>query len=405
MQVAVLGCGVVGRGTVDLLVENAAHIAARAGAPVTVKYILERRELPDCPYADKLVKDFEVIVNDPEVELVIEAMGGSHPAYEFSLRALSAGKHVVTSNKEVVANFGIELLSAAEENGVQYLFEASVGGGIPVLHPIAEDLSGNGIDSIAGILNGTTNFILTEMFEAGKSFEDALADAQARGYAEANPAADIEGLDACRKIAILTAVATGKLVRTEEIHTEGITRIRAEDVAAAERLGYAIKLLGRMLRTSVGDLFLMVAPFFVPKASPLYPITGVFNGVLVHGNFVDDVLFFGRGAGAAPTASAMVGDVMHIAMGGNRIHRPWSPAVEEDVTDFAHFACHRYLAMKGLDQNALEVIFGATDFIAAEDTVSFLTPELSEQELKDKLTRAEAAGGALCSHIRILSRA
>ena len=402
MQVAVLGCGVVGRGTVDLLVENAEHIAARVGAPVTVKYILERRELPDCPYADKIVKDYDVIVNDPEVDLVIEAMGGSHPAFEFSHRALSAGKHVVTSNKEVVANFGIELLTAAEENGVQYLFEASVGGGIPVLHPIAEDLSGNEIDSIAGILNGTTNFILTEMFEAGKSFGDALADAQARGYAEANPAADVEGLDACRKIAILTAVATGKLVRTEKIHTEGITAIRAEDVAAAERLGYAIKLLGRMLRTSVGDLFLMVAPFFVPKESPLYPITGVFNGVLAHGNFVDDVLFFGRGAGAAPTASAMVGDVMHIATGGHRVHRPWSPAAEEDVTEFAHFACRHYLAVEGLDENALTVIFGATDLAKEEGAVSFLTPELSEQELKDKLARAEVAGGTLRSHIRIL---
>lgn len=405
MQVAVLGCGVVGRGTVDLLVGNAESIAARVGSPVTVKYILERRELPDCPYADKLVKEFDVIVNDPEVDIVIEAMGGSHPAYEFSLRALKAGKHVVTSNKEVVANFGIELLSAAEAHGVQYLFEASVGGGIPVLHPIAEDLSGNVIDSISGILNGTTNFILTEMFEAGKSFEDALADAQARGYAEANPAADIEGLDACRKIAILTAVATGKLVRTERIHTEGITAIRAEDVAAAEKLGYGIKLLGRMLRTTVGDLFLMVAPFFVPKASPLYTVSGVFNGVLVHGNFVDDVLFFGRGAGAAPTASAMVGDVMHIAMGGGRIHPVWAPAAEEDVTDFARFTTCHYLSMKGLDANALEVLFGATEILPMDGAVGFLTPELSEQELNDKLSRADAAGGCLCAHIRLLSRA
>ena len=402
MQIAVLGCGVVGRGTVDLLTENAALIESRVGAPVTVKYILERRDLPDCPYADRLVKDFEVIVSDPEVDLVVEAMGGSHPAYDFSLRALKTGKHVVTSNKEVVANFGIELLTAALENGVQYLFEASVGGGIPVLHPIAEDLSGNTIDSIAGILNGTTNFILTEMFEAGTSFADALADAQARGYAESNPAADIEGLDACRKIAILTAVATGKLVRTDDIYTEGITAIRAEDVAAAERLGYAIKLLGRMLRTPRGDLFLMVAPFLVPQASPLYPITGVFNGVLVHGNFVDDVLFFGRGAGAAPTASAMVGDVMHVAMGGTPVHRPWQAAASGDVTDFAHFTCRRYVALSGIDHNAVNVLFSEAEFLPVDGGVAFLTPELSERELTDKLGRLSAAGGTLLSHIRVL---
>ena len=402
MQVAVLGCGVVGRGTVDLLTENAAVIEPRAGQAVTVKYILERRELPDCPYADKIVRDFEIIAADPEIDLVIEAMGGSHPAYEFSLRALSAGKHVVTSNKEVVANFGPALLAAAEAHRVQYLFEASVGGGIPVIHPLAEDLSGNVIDSIVGILNGTTNFILTEMFEAGKSFEDALADAQARGYAEANPAADVEGLDACRKIAILTAVATGKMVRTDAIHTEGITAIRAEDVRAAEKLGYAIKLLGRMVRTEQGDLFLMVAPFWVYRTSPLYPISGVFNGVLAHGNFVDDVLFFGRGAGAAPTASAMVGDVMHVAMGGHPVHRVWQEAAPSDVTDFAHFTCRRYVVVSGIDHNAAEVIFGEVQFLPAEGGVAFLTGELSESEFANRMARAGAAGATQQSHIRIL---
>ncbi len=402
MQIAVLGCGVVGRGTVDLLSENAQHIAARTGEEVTVKYILERRDLPDSPYADKLTKDYDVIVNDPEVAVVVEAMGGSHPAYEFSKRALSAGKHVVTSNKEVVANFGIDLLATAREAGVQYLFEASVGGGIPVIHPLAEDLGGNTVNSIAGILNGTTNFILTEMFEAGKSFEDALADAQAKGYAEANPAADIEGLDACRKIAILTAVATGKLVPTERIHTEGITKIRALDVKTAEALGYAIKLLGRMIRTEVGDLFLMVAPFLVPKSSPLYPISGVFNGVLVNGNFVDDVLFFGRGAGAAPTASAMVGDVLHLAMGGAPYHRAFEAAGDGDVTDFALFTCRRYLALAGIDKNAAEVFFGGAECIPTEEGLALLTPELSESELTDKLERAGAMGAQLRSHIRIL---
>ncbi len=402
MQVAVLGCGVVGRGTVDLLTANAELIAARAGEAVTVKYILERRELSDCPYADKIVRDFDVIVEDPEVGMVIEAMGGSHPAYEFSLRALEAGKHVVTSNKEVVANFGVVLLEAAEKHGVQYLFEASVGGGIPVLHPLAEDLSGNAIDSIAGILNGTTNFILTEMFERGKSFADALADAQARGYAEANPAADVEGLDACRKIAILTAVATGVLVPTEAIHTEGITAIRAEDVRAAEAVGCVIKLLGRMVRTEAGETFLMVAPFFVPHTSPLYTISDVFNGVLVHGNFVDDVLFFGRGAGAAPTASAMVGDVMHVVSGGASVHRPWKRGEVGSVTDFAHFACRRYVALAGVEQSAAAVIFGEVEPIVTERGIAFLTGEISESEFSDKLARITAAGGELLSHIRVL---
>lgn len=402
MQVAILGCGVVGRGTVDLLVKNAEIMAARAGQPVTVKYILERRDLPDFPYADKLVRDFDVIVSDPEVDVVIEAMGGSHPAYDFSLRALKAGKHVVTSNKEVVASFGVALLEAAAAHGVQYLFEASVGGGIPVIHPLAEDLSGNAVDHISGILNGTTNFILTEMFTEGKSFADALSEAQARGYAERDPSADVEGLDACRKIAILTAVATGKLVSTERIHTEGITAIREEDVAAAERLGYAIKLLGRMLRTPVGDTFLMVAPFWVPASSPLYNVSGVFNGVLVHGDFVDDVLFYGRGAGAAPTASAMVGDVMHLAMGGHAIHRGWTPAAEGDVTDFAHFTCRRYLALDGIDHNAAAVLFGGAEFLPVDTGIALLTPELSEKELADRLARVEAAKGTLLSHIRIL---
>ena len=402
MQVAVLGCGVVGRGTVDLLTENAALIEARSGQAVTVKYILERRELHDCPYADKIVRDFDVIVNDPEVDLVIEAMGGSHPAYEFSLRALEAGKHVVTSNKEVVANFGTSLLTAACEHGVQYLFEASVGGGIPVLHPIAEDLSGNDIDSIAGILNGTTNYILTEMFSAGKSFAEALAEAQAKGYAEANPAADVEGLDACRKIAILTAVATGLLVPTDAIHTEGITAIREADVRAAESLGYSIKLLGRMIRSGEGNLFLMVAPFWVPRTSPLYTISDVFNGVLVHGNFVDDVLFFGRGAGAAPTASAMVGDVMHLASGGAPIHRPWTPAGADAVTDFAYFPCRRYANLSGVDHNAVTVILGDVEFLPADEGVAFLTPAITEREFSDKVTRLLSGGGAILSHIRLL---
>lgn len=403
MQVAILGCGVVGRGTADLLTANAEAIAARAGEPVTVKYILERREIPDCPYQALFVKDFETIVSDPEVSVVIEAMGGSHPAYDFSLRALEAGKHVITSNKEVVANFGVDLLRTAREKGVLYLFEASVGGGIPVLHPLAADLSGNVIDNIFGILNGTTNYILTRMYEAGATFADALAEAQEKGYAEANPAADVEGLDACRKIAILAAIATGTLVRTDDIHTEGITAIRPADVSAASSLGYAIKLLGRMVRTAAGELFLMVAPFFVDKANPLAGISDVFNGVLIHGNFVDNVLFYGRGAGAAPTASAMVGDLMHVATGGTRYHGEWKAAAEGDVTDFSYFAARRYLAIGNCERNSAEVIFGDAEFLNAPDgEIQLLTLPMSEREYEDKVTRLSSCGGRILSHIRIL---
>ena len=401
MQIAVLGCGVVGRGVVDLLVKNASLIAARVGEEVRVKYVLDRRKITDLPCDAEVVHDFDVIVSDPEITLVVEAMGGSHPAFEFSKAALLSGKHVVTSNKEVVANFGIELLATARESGVLYLFEASVGGGIPVLHPIAEDLAANSVDSIVGILNGTTNYILTEMFEGGKSFEEALAGARALGYAEANPAADVEGLDACRKIAILAAVATGKIVHTDKIHTEGITKIRPEDVAAAEKLGCAIKLLGRMVLTPVGDLFLMVAPFFVPRTSPLYVVSDVYNAVLVHGDFVDDVLFFGRGAGAEPTASALVGDVIHALAGGHRYFADWQ-AADSEMTDFSYFTCRRYLALAGVDHNAVSVLFGEAEFLPIDGGVAFLTPEISERELEDKLSRATATGGKLLSHIRLL---
>ena len=239
------------------------------------------------------------------------------------------------------------------------------------------------------------------MFSAGKSFAEALSEAQEKGYAEKDPSADVEGLDACRKIAILTAVASGKLVNTDDIHTEGITAIRSEDVAAAEKLGYSIKLLGRMIRTEVGELFLMVAPFWVPASSPLYTISDVFNGVLVHGNFVDDVLFLGRGAGAAPTASAMVGDIMHLAMGGHRIHRAWTPADPGDVTDFAHFACRRYVALSGVDHNAVTVLFSGAEFLPMDGATAFLTPAISESEYQDKLNRILSTGGKLLSHIRI----
>ncbi len=399
VQIAVLGCGVVGRGVVDFLVRSGDVITAKVGEPIEVKYILERRELPDCPYADKFVRDFSVILSDPEVALVVEAMGGSHPAYDFSKDALKAGKHVVTSNKEVVANFGEELLKVAEEAGVQYLFEASVGGGIPVLRPLATDLSAHAIEAVSGILNGTTNYILTRMFDAGVSFEEALTEAKEKGYAEANPAADIEGLDACRKIAILAAIVTGKLARTDAIHTEGITGVRAADVAAAARCGCKVKLLGRMV-TNAGECYLMVAPFLVPQACPLAGIRDVYNGILVHSPATDDILFYGKGAGALPTAGAIVSDILHIASGGVREHRNWQLAGEEDVTDFAYFVCRRYLALEGVDPAAAAVIFGSAEIIEGEET-ALITADMSEKEYSDRLQRLAASGGRVLSHIRL----
>ncbi len=401
MQVAILGCGVVGRGTADLITKNNERLASLAGEEVKIKYILERRELPDSPYADLFVKDFDVILADPDVSVVIEAMGGSHPAFDFSLAALKASKHVITSNKEVVANFGHELLAAAKEAGVQYLFEASVGGGIPVIRPLASDLAANRIDKIAGILNGTTNYILTRMFTAGIDFAEALREAKEKGYAEANPAADVEGTDACRKIAILAAVVGGVLVPTDKIHTEGITGIRAIDVAEAAKHGCQIKLLGRMEKTERGEMFLVVAPFLVPEESPLARISDVFNGVLVHGDFVDNVLFYGRGAGAAPTASSMVGDLVHLLTGGAPAHRPFACS-DEGLTDFSYFVSRHYLALSGVDKNAVAVIFGDADFWSEGEEIHLLTAELSESEFNDKLNRLLSCGAKQASHIRLL---
>lgn len=401
MQVAILGCGVVGCGTADLITKNGERLASLAGEAVEIKYILERRVMPDSPYAGLFVKDFDVILADPDVSVVIEAMGGSHPAFDFSLAALKAGKHVITSNKEVVANFGNELLLAAKEAGVQYLFEASVGGGIPVIRPLASDLAGNRIDKIAGILNGTTNYILTRMFTAGIDFAEALREAKEKGYAEANPAADVEGTDACRKIAILAAVTGGVLVPTDKIHTEGITGIRAVDVAAAAKHGYQIKLLGRMEKTEQGEMFLMVAPFLVPEESPLARISDVFNGVLVHGDFVDNVLFYGRGAGAAPTASSMVGDLVHLLMGGAPTHGVFCRS-DEGLTDFSYFVSRHYLALSGVDKNAVAVIFGDADFWGEGEELHLLTAELSESEFSDKLNRLLSCGAEQLSHIRLL---
>ncbi len=307
---AIMGFGTVGRGVAEVLRLNRAAIEQKLGEPLQLKYILHRRELSDSPYADRIVLDFSVLENDPELDLVVECIGGTKAALEFTRRALLAGKHVVTSNKEVVAAHGRELLELAREQGVNYLFEASVGGGIPVLRPLFQCLSGNQIEEITGILNGTTNYILTRMVTGGVSFQEALREAQEKGYAEADPTADVEGLDACRKICILSDLAWGREVSPERVSAQGISAIDLRDVAIASAAGYRIKLLGRAMKLADGRQAAWVAPHLVPVSSPLATVDDVFNAIMIRGNAVGDVMFYGRGAGSLPTASAVMGDVI-----------------------------------------------------------------------------------------------
>ena len=322
--IALLGLGVVGRGTLDLLSENRDMLAARLGDGIEVKYILDLRDFPGTPFESKVVHDFDVILRDPAVTLVAEMMGGAHPAYDYTKACLAAGKHVVTSNKEVVATFGEELLQIARAHGVSYAFEASVGGGIPIVRPLANDFLSNEVVGISGILNGTTNYILTEMTAKGRSFADALADAQAKGYAEKDPTADVDGIDTCRKICILTGIATGVLPDAKTVRTEGIRGIEKDDVALLAKSGRAVKLLGRMQRTD-GKPCPIVAPFVCPDANPLAHVNDVFNAVVVRGNATGEVMFYGKGAGELPTASACVADVIECLQ--EERHRPeigWS---------------------------------------------------------------------------------
>ena len=307
---AIMGFGTVGSGVAAVLRMNADSIAEKLGEPLKLKYILDVRDLSATPYADVAVKDFSVLENDPELDVVVESIGGAKVALDFTRRALLAGKHVVTSNKELVASHGKELLSIAREKNVNYLFEASVGGGIPVLRPLFQCLAGNQIEEITGILNGTTNYILTRMVKGGISFGEALKEAQAKGYAEQNPAADVEGLDAGRKICILSDLAWGKEVLPDRIRVQGISGLDLKDVAIASAAGYRVKLLGRTLVGEDGTVRAYVAPHLVPEDSPIATVDGVFNAIMIRGNAVGDVMFYGRGAGDLPTASAVMGDVM-----------------------------------------------------------------------------------------------
>lgn len=309
MKVAILGYGTVGSGVFEVMRSNTAGIARRAGEDIEIKYVLDLRDFPGDPVEEVLVHDFAQIVDDPEVGVVVEVMGGVEPAYSFVKEALLKGKSVCTSNKELVAKHGAELLEIAKQKKENFLFEASVGGGIPIIRPLNQSLTADEIREVTGILNGTTNYILTQMRDEGADFKDALADAQAKGYAERNPSADVDGFDAGRKIAILTSLAYGMQVDYEDIYTEGISKITKEDIAYAGAVGANIKLFGTS-KAVEGKVYAMVAPRMIGKEHPLYVVDDVFNAVLVRGNFLGDVMFYGKGAGKLPTASAVVSDVV-----------------------------------------------------------------------------------------------
>lgn len=387
-HIAILGFGVVGSGTAKLLTDNKKQVTALAGSKINIKYILDLRDFPESPFADRVIHDYNMIVNDPEVSVVIEVMGGSHPAYEYTVAALNAGKSVITSNKEVVAKYGDEFLALAKKNKVSYRFEAAVGGGIPVIEPLISCVRHNDVSEIRGILNGTTNYILTQMFTFGKSFETALKDAQAKGYAESNPDADILGIDACRKIAILTAIATGKLVSTEIIHTEGITAIRAEDVAAADKLGCTIKLLGRC-RIKRGVPSILVAPYLIPKEEPLAAVNDVYNAVEVCSSPLENVMFYGRGAGAGPTASAVVADLVLAIRNKARGITPVFEKSERTVP-VSDMPSKFLITVGENDRDALRRAFRSAETLESGGEFSVLTTVPARE--RDVEAKLEAAG-------------
>lgn len=322
-KIAVVGFGVVGKGVCRVIEENARFIGQRAGEEISLGYICDLADFPDSPYGKLHIKDFDIILNDPDVAVVAELTGARGAAYEMSKKALLAKKSVVTSNKEVVAAYGAELLQIAKENGVSYLFEASVGGAIPILRPLRDCMQGDRISGVYGILNGTTNYILTKMANSGVSYQEALAEAKELGYAEPNPAADVEGKDACRKICILGASVSGMLVSPEDVETVGITSVTLKDIRLAERLGGKIKLIGKAEVTDEG-LKLSVAPSFVPYGNPLSFVDGVFNAILVSCEAAGDLMFYGRGAGSVPTAAAVAGDIAEALT--TPTHLKWTPS-------------------------------------------------------------------------------
>lgn len=394
VNIAVLGYGTVGSGVVEVINTNHESINKRAGKEINIKYVLDLRDFEGDPVQKILVHDFDTILNDPEVNIIVEVMGGVEPAYTFTKNALLAGKSVCTSNKELVAKHGAELLAIAKEKKVNYLFEASVGGGIPIIRPLNSSLTADEITEITGILNGTTNYILTEMAEKGAAFDDVLKVAQDKGYAERNPEADVEGFDACRKIAILTSLVAGEQVDYEDIHTEGITKITSEDFKYAKALKASIKLLGRS--TKEEDAFYsMVAPYMIGQNHPLIGVNGVFNGIFVHGNVLDDVMFYGRGAGKLPTASAVVSDVVDAV---KHMHTNIMTIWEERKTNLGKFEDCKNKFFVRLKDNGMEDVemadvkkaFGNVLFVNApdvKDELAFVTEKMTEGKFAECIAK------------------
>ena len=401
VNVAILGFGTVGSGVAEVLTKNGGLIDQRVDDLVRLKYILDVRDFPDSPYADCFVKDFSVIEQDPEVNIVVETIGGATIALDFTTRALKAGKSVVTSNKELVATHGYDLLQLARENGVSYLFEASVGGGIPILRPLTSCLAANELTQITGILNGTTNYILTRMIKAGLTFEQALKEAQENGYAEKDPPADVDGHDACRKICILAALAFGQHVYPQQVPTEGIRNVTLEDVAYADSKGYKIKLLGRCIREPEGKVCAFVAPHLVSDENPLAGVEDVFNAIAVTGNAIGDVMFYGRGAGKLPTASAVVADVIDIAKDLKKDrHNAWGPGAPDLVVSPDILSSRWYVrANASMDQARLACgeIQPLARAGAPAGEAAFLTGQMTHPQIRDCLK-----GMAVSSLFRVL---
>lgn len=382
INVSVLGYGTVGSGVVEILKENADLITKRAGEEIRVKSVLDLRDFPGDPVQDMIVHDFEEIKNDPDVQIVVETMGGVHPAYEFVKASLESGKSVSTSNKALVAAYGPELLEIAQEHNVNFLFEASVGGGIPIIRPLKISLAPDEILEISGILNGTTNYILTEMTNNGSAFDTVLKDAQDKGYAEKDPTADVEGYDACRKIAILTSLAYGKQLDFEDIYTEGITKITDRDICYAKKIGAKVKIFGSSKK--VGDkVSAMVAPKLITSEHPLYSVDGVFNAILVKGNMVGDVMFYGQGAGKLATASAVVSDVIDEAKHVNVNMRTLWDHEKLALMPMDEVKSKFFVRLKGTKDEVQEQaakLFGKITAVDAgfDDEFGFVTEEITE---------------------------
>ncbi|MCH5315977.1 MAG: homoserine dehydrogenase [Eubacterium sp.] len=395
MKIAVMGYGTVGSGVVEVIEAHSDSIPAKIGGEsLEVSRILDLRDFPDDPHKDLFTKDFNDILNDDEIKIVAETMGGVNPAFDFTMKLLKAGKSVVTSNKELVAQKGPELLKTAEDNGVNYLIEASVGGGIPIIRPLTQCLAANNIEGIAGILNGTTNFILTMMIEQGMSFDDALKLAQENGYAEKDPTADVEGHDACRKVCILASLAFGKHVYPSQVETQGITDITLEDVEYVNSANGVIKLLGQIKYINKDKIAAFVSPAVVYNGSQLSSVKDVFNAVLVRGDAVGDVCFYGAGAGKLPTASAVVADIIDCAKHANRKKIfGWGEGSEDYVVDYKSTIEMPFYVRAKADKDSVSKVFGDVKYLSranqSDDELAFITASMTENDLNEKLKGIE----------------